>query len=122
MMLRFHCSFLLLAITAQFALVGTGMIKDGCILCSSGNRREILKGPLFYGIVFVILTLVYWKDSPIGIVALMLMCGGDGLADVAGRKWGITKLMECEQELGREPGDAAGTGLCRVYLRHSWLR
>ena len=29
-----------------------------------GNPREILRGPLFYGIMFVVLTIVYWKDSP----------------------------------------------------------
>jgi phytol kinase len=51
----------------------------------SGDRREILRGPLFYGIVFVVMTLVYWKTSPIGMVALMLMCGGDGMADILGR-------------------------------------
>ena len=48
----------------------------------TGDRREILRGPLYYGIVFVVLTLLYWVNSPIGMVALMLMCGGDGLADI----------------------------------------
>ncbi len=51
----------------------------------TGDRREILYGPLFYGIVFVVMTLIFWKDSPTGMVALMLMCGGDGLADIMGR-------------------------------------
>jgi phytol kinase len=51
----------------------------------SGDRREILRGPLFYGILFVVMTLLYWKDNPIGMTALMLMCGGDGLADILGR-------------------------------------
>jgi phytol kinase len=77
------------AITIQFALVGLGVMKDEAsvkAMSRSGDRREILRGPLFYGIVFVILTLVYWKDSPIGILALMLMCGGDGLADILGRR------------------------------------
>ncbi len=27
-----------------------------------------------------------------GVLALMLMCGGDGLADVVGRRWGVRKL------------------------------
>jgi phytol kinase len=62
----------------------------------TGDRREILKGPLFYGIIFVILTVVYWLDSPIGITALMLMCGGDGLADIVGRRWGKKKLPWAE--------------------------
>ncbi|MFH0879460.1 MAG: phosphatidate cytidylyltransferase, partial [Lentisphaerota bacterium] len=46
----------------------------------------------FYGIVFVVMTLVYWKDSPIGMTALMLMCGGDGLADIMGRGLKSPKL------------------------------
>jgi phytol kinase len=76
------------AITAQFALIGLGIMKDEAAvkaMSRSGDRREILRGPLFYGIVFVIMTLVYWKTSPIGMLALMLMCGGDGLADIMGR-------------------------------------
>ncbi len=83
------------AITVQFALVGLGIMKDESAvkaMSRSGDRREILRGPLFYGIIFVVLTLVYWKDSPIGMVALMLMCGGDGLADVLGRSRGKMKI------------------------------
>ena len=75
------------AITVQFALIGLGIMKDEAsvkAMSRSGDRREILRGPLFYGIVFVVLTLIYWKTSPIGMVALMLMCGGDGLADIMG--------------------------------------
>ena len=78
------------AITIQFALVGSGVIRDKAAvqaMSRTGDRCEILKGPLFYGIVFIILTLIYWRNSPIGIVALMLMCGGDGLADVLGRRF-----------------------------------
>lgn len=83
------------AITLQFAAVGLGWLKDEAAvkaMSRSGDRREILRGPLFYGLVFVVLTLVYWKDSPVGMVALMLMCGGDGLADVWGRRFGLVKI------------------------------
>jgi phytol kinase len=86
---RWLASLVPLAITIQFAMVGMGWIKDEAsvkALSRTGDRREILRGPLFYGLIFVILTLVYWKDSPIGIIALMLMCGGDGLADILGRR------------------------------------
>lgn len=78
-----------LGITAQFVLVGTGIINDSSAvdaMSRTGDRREILRGPLFYGIVFVILTVIYWRNSPIGIVALMTLCGGDGLADVVGQR------------------------------------
>ncbi|MFZ6018584.1 MAG: diacylglycerol/polyprenol kinase family protein, partial [Chloroflexota bacterium] len=77
------------AITVQFFLIGIGVIRDQAAvdgMSRSGDPREILKGPLYYGIVFVILTIVYWYDSPIGITALMMMCGGDGLADVIGKR------------------------------------
>lgn len=84
-----------LAFTLQFLLIGTGVIKDEAsvkAMSRNGGRREILRGPLYYGIIFVLLTIIYWKSSPIGIVGLMLMCGGDGLADILGRKWGIQKV------------------------------
>ena len=58
----------------------------------TGDRREILRGPLFYGLAFVVLTILFWKDSLIGIVALMILCGGDGLADVMGKRFGTTHL------------------------------
>jgi len=77
------------AITVQFALVGLGIMKDEAsvkAMSRTGDRREILRGPLFYGIVFVILTIIFWKDSPVGMTALMIMCGGDGIADLVGRR------------------------------------
>jgi phytol kinase len=76
------------AITVQFALIGLGVIKDEAsvkAMSRTGDPREILRGPLFYGIMFVVLTVLFWKDSPTGIVALMMMCGGDGIADLVGR-------------------------------------
>ena len=83
------------AITGQFILVGAGIIKDQAAvqaMSRTGDRREILRGPLYYGILFVALTLLYWVNSPIGMIALMLMCGGDGLADIIGRRYGKTRL------------------------------
>jgi phytol kinase len=92
---RYLAALVPLAFTIQFLLIGIGVIKDESsvkAMSRTGDRREILRGPLFYGIIFVILTIVYWKTSPIGVVGLMLMCGGDGLADIFGRKWGVQKI------------------------------
>jgi len=86
---RWLAALVPLVITAQFVLVGTGVIKDEAAvkaMSRTGDRREILRGPLFYGLVFVAVTLLYWKDSLIGIPALMIMCGGDGIADIVGRR------------------------------------
>jgi phytol kinase len=86
---RWLAAWVPLLITAQFVLVGTGIIKDEAAvkaMSRTGDRWEILRGPLFYGIVFISVTLVYWKDSLIGIPALLMMCGGDGIADIVGRR------------------------------------
>ena len=82
-------------ITVQFALTGLGIIKDEAsvkALSRSGDPREILRGPLFYGIMFVLLTIMFWKDHPAGVVALMILCGGDGIADLVGRGIPSAKL------------------------------
>jgi phytol kinase len=83
-------------ITIQFILVGFGIIKDEAAvqaMSRSGNPREILRGPLYYGILFVLLTILFWTDNPIGIIALMILSGGDGLADILGRRFGKHRLF-----------------------------
>jgi len=92
---RFFAALVPFLITIQFALVGLGIMQDEAAvnaMSRTGDPREILKGPLFYGLIFVVVTIFYWKDNLIGITALMLMCGGDGLADIVGRRWGYRKL------------------------------
>jgi phytol kinase len=92
---RYLAAMVPLLITVQFFLVGIGVIKDEAAvqaMSRTGNPREILRGPLIYGLVFVVLTIWFWKDSPVGMLALMLLCGGDGLADIVGRRWGKTRL------------------------------
>src|SRR5512138_1124947 len=92
---RFLAALIPLAITVQFALVGLGLWRDPSAveaMSRTGDRREILRGPLYYGIAFVLLTVLFWKESPIGIIALMLLCGGDGLADVIGKRLGTVRL------------------------------
>jgi phytol kinase len=84
-----------LTITLQFFLVGIGVLRDKSAvqaMSRTGDPREILRGPLYYGLVFVLITVIFWYNSPTGIVALMLMCGGDGLADILGRRYGKTHI------------------------------
>ena len=92
---RFLAALVPLAITAQFAAVGLGFLQDPAAvqaMTRHGDRREILRGPLYYGLIFVAATVLFWRSSPVGVVALMLLCGGDGLADIVGRRWGQAKL------------------------------
>ena len=77
--------------TVQFGLAGLGIIKDDPSVQSmsrTGIKGELLKGPFLYGIAFIIITLLFWKSTPVGICALMILCGGDGLADIFGKKFG----------------------------------
>jgi phytol kinase len=93
---RYLAALVPLAITGQFALVGTGVMKDPSAvkaMSRTGDRKEILRGPLFYGIVFVLLTIIFWRNTPTGIVALMGLCGGDGLADIIGKRYGARSRL-----------------------------
>lgn len=109
-----------LAFTLQFLLIGTGVMKDEAsvkAMSRTGDRREILRGPLYYGIIFVLLTIIYWKSSPIGIVGLMLMCGGDGLADILGRRWGKYKIpWNNDKSWAGTAGMFAGGWLLSVFV------
>ncbi len=57
----------------------------------SGDQKEALGGPLIYTIALVIATAIFFKSSPIGIVAITQMAIGDGVADIFGRKFGKVK-------------------------------
>ena len=49
------------------------------------HRSELLGGPLYYVLVLAAATVLSWRTSAVGIIALAMMCGGDGLADIVGR-------------------------------------
>jgi phytol kinase len=117
---RWLAALVPLLITVQFALVGTGILKDEAAvkaMSRTGDRREILRGPLFYGIMFVAITLIYWKDSLIGIPALMMMCGGDGTADIVGRRVSSPKLpWSREKSLAGSLSVFAGGWLMTLFV------
>lgn len=117
---RWLAALVPLLITVQFALVGTGLIKDEAAvkaMSRTGARREILRGPLFYGIVFVAVTLIYWKESLVGIPALMMMCGGDGIADIVGRRVHSPRLpWSSEKSLAGSLSVFAGGWLLTILI------
>lgn len=57
-----------------------------------GKPEELLRGPLYYVMLLLFSVLVFWRESPIGIVSLSMMSGGDGFADIVGRRYGSLKL------------------------------
>ncbi len=54
----------------------------------SGDAKESLGGPFIYVVILLVCTLIFWTDSPIGVVSVATMAGGDGLADLIGRRAG----------------------------------
>jgi dolichol kinase len=55
------------------------------IVSRSGSRTELLKGPFYYGVVHVLSALIFWTETPTGLIAMITLCFGDGVADMAGR-------------------------------------
>ena len=54
------------------------------ILSRSGDSIELIEGPFFYGILIGILTSIFYLNHPIGIITILILCFGDGLADISG--------------------------------------
>lgn len=79
----------------RLLVVGLGFVEDKGLVYSvsrEGDRRELLKGPFYYVLVLIGTTLLFWRDNPAGLIVVAMMCGGDGLADIVGRRWGSLKL------------------------------
>ncbi len=92
---RYFAAIVPLLLTLRLVAIGMGWLQDPATvqaMTRTGKPQEILRGPLYYGIIFVVCTVLFWRNSPIGILALMVMCGGDGLADIIGRRFGKHKL------------------------------
>ncbi|CAK7325346.1 unnamed protein product [Dovyalis caffra] len=72
-----------------FFAADEGLIKS---VTREGNPKELLRGPLYYVLILILCALVFWRESPTGVISLAMMCGGDGVADIIGRRFGSMKL------------------------------
>jgi len=75
--------------------LGLGILKNEAMVKSMsrhGNARELLKGPLYYASTITLVTVIFWRTSPIGPVTISNLCAGDGFADIVGRRLGTVKL------------------------------
>lgn len=92
---RYLAALIPITLTLRYLAIGCGWMQAPATVQATtrtGDPAEILRGPLYYGLTFILCTLVFWRSSPVGILALMILCGGDGLADIVGRRWGQHKL------------------------------
>jgi len=86
----------------QFITIGMGVIKNESFVASmsrSGDPRELLQGTLYYAIVMVLMTYFWFyvpstgisNANPTALLIIGCVSGGDGLADIIGRKFGGEK-------------------------------
>ncbi|MHA1234247.1 MAG: hypothetical protein ACTSQL_04075 [Promethearchaeota archaeon] len=86
----------------QFITIGMGIIKNESFVASmsrSGDPRELLQGTLYYSIVMVLMTFFWFyvptsgvsNANPTALLIIGCVSGGDGLADIIGRKFGGEK-------------------------------
>ncbi|KAJ6905525.1 phytol kinase 3 [Populus alba x Populus x berolinensis] len=79
----------------RMLLIGSGMWKDEATVKSMsrfGDRRELLRGPLYYALTITGACAIYWRTSPVAIAAICNLCAGDGVADIVGRRFGRQKI------------------------------
>ena len=72
--------FFLLHILKKYKI--SKLLKN--IVSRSGESIELIEGPFFYGIIIGILTSIFYLNHPIGIITILILCFGDGLADFFG--------------------------------------
>ncbi|MBW4631903.1 MAG: phosphatidate cytidylyltransferase [Iphinoe sp. HA4291-MV1] len=60
------------------------------IMTRTGDRRELLKGPLYFVIVATLCGTLLYKNFP-GIVAMTALGWGDGVAPIIGSRYGKLK-------------------------------
>jgi phytol kinase len=80
-----------LLLSLRFFLVGAGCLDDAALVATvarGGRPQELLLGPLQYGLLHAAAALLYWTKSPTGVCCLLLLCVGDGVAALAGRRFG----------------------------------
>ncbi|KAI9156131.1 hypothetical protein LWI28_001104 [Acer negundo] len=93
---RYFASFVPLVNCVRLIVHGLSLVKDEGLIKSvtrEGKPEELLKGPLYYVLMLMLCAVVFWRESPIGVVSLGMMCAGDGFADIIGRRFGSMKIF-----------------------------
>lgn len=84
----------------QFVAIGTGKVKNEDFVRSmsrSGDPKELLGGTLYYALMMVVFAILWFyvpasgdlsQSTPMALIVFGCLAGGDGLADVIGRKYG----------------------------------
>ena len=87
----------------QFVMIGTGKSVNEDFVRSmsrSGDPKELLGGTLYYAFMMVVIGILWFyvpadgnlaNATPLALIVFGCLAGGDGFADVIGRKYGGDK-------------------------------
>ncbi|KAK2973388.1 hypothetical protein RJ640_022199 [Escallonia rubra] len=98
---RYFASLVPLVNCLRLVIHGFSLATDEGLIQSvtrEGKPEELLRGPLYYVLVLILCALVFWRESPVGVISLAMMCGGDGVADIMGRRFGDLKIPYNQQK------------------------
>ena len=85
----------------------------------TGDRRELLKGTLYFVIVGIICGTVFYKQLP-GVLAMAVLGWGDGLAPIVGLKLGKMEYkVLCKKTVEGSLAFFAGSLLAGMFF--VWL-
>lgn len=110
---RYFAAVVPLLFVAPFAAIGKGIVKNEAFVVSmsrSGDASELLKGTLYYAILVLVVTLLWLyvpsdglsSATPIALVVMGCLAGGDGLADIS-----LSDFGALSSAVGTK-GDASG--------------
>ncbi|KAK7268467.1 hypothetical protein RIF29_21166 [Crotalaria pallida] len=92
---RYFAAFVPLVNCLRLLVNGLSLASDEGLIKSvtrEGDPQELLRGPLYYVVILMLCAVVFWRESSVGVVSLAMMCGGDGVADIIGRRYGSMKI------------------------------
>ncbi|KAK1263829.1 hypothetical protein QJS04_geneDACA009531 [Acorus gramineus] len=98
---RYFAALAPLANSTRLLYYGLALATNESLVKSvsrEGKPEELLRGPLYFVMVLMFCALVFWRESPVGIISLSMMSGGDGFADIMGRRFGVLKLPYNQQK------------------------
>ncbi|NTU53818.1 MAG: phosphatidate cytidylyltransferase [Chlorobiaceae bacterium] len=85
----------------------------------TGDKRELLKGTLYFVVVAMICGTIYYKEFP-GVLAMAVLGWGDGLAPIVGTRMGRMKYkILCEKSVEGSLAFFAGALLAGLFF--VWL-
>ncbi|KAH7299728.1 hypothetical protein KP509_24G026400 [Ceratopteris richardii] len=106
-----------LAVNALGFFEDEGFVKS---ISRGGTSGELLRGPFYYALALTCCTVCFWRDSPVGMTAIAIMCAGDGMADIVGRHVGSAKLPynACKSWAGSTSMFVSGCVLSLSFLKY----